>query len=127
MLIYKITNDINGRVYIGQTVLTLKERISSYKREYKFARVSRPILDAMRKYGWEHFRFDIIEDGIDSQDELDSKEKYYIQFYKSLCSQNGYNIELGGNGVGKHSDSTKKKNRAGSNWKQESYVRGKRI
>lgn len=109
MLIYKIINDINNRIYIGQTTLSLKERIYNYKKEFKHDTRHRPILDAMRKYGFEHFFFEIVEDNIQTQEDLDEKEKYYIQFYHSLCKENGYNIELGGNGRGKHSEETKKK------------------
>jgi group I intron endonuclease len=109
MLIYKITNDINDRIYIGQTTLSLKERIYNYRKEYKHDKRHRPILDAMRKYGIEHFNFKIVGDNISSMEELDEKEKFYIKKYKSLCSENGYNIELGGNGRGKHSEETKRK------------------
>ena len=109
MLIYKITNKINGKVYIGQTTRTLSERIQGYKKEYKWKSNSRPIIRAMNKYGFENFEFSIIEEDINSKEQLDEKEKYYIKKYKSLCSQKGYNVELGGNGVGKHSEETKKK------------------
>lgn len=109
MLIYKIINDINERVYIGQTTKTLAERICNYKKEYKYDKRHRPILDAMRKYGFEHFHFSIVEDNILTREELDEKEKQYIREFESLCSQKGYNIELGGNGRGKHSEETKRK------------------
>ena len=36
MLIYKITNKINGKIYIGQTTRTLKERWADYIKEYKY-------------------------------------------------------------------------------------------
>lgn len=108
MIIYKITNDINGRVYIGQTTTTLKERIRNYKNEYKFDRRHRPILDAMKKYGFEKFHFEVLCE-CKTREELDFKEREYIKIFNSLCSQNGYNIELGGNGRGKHSKATKEK------------------
>lgn len=63
----------------------------------------------MKKYGFEHFHFEILEDNIKTKEELDEKEKQYIKEYHSLCSENGYNIELGGNSAGKHSEETKKK------------------
>lgn len=109
MLIYKINNNINGKIYIGQTQRTLKERIKSYKEEYKFSKRKRPIIDAMRLYGFDNFSFEVIEDNISSKEELDNRERYYIQKYQSLCHQNGYNIELGGNSAGKHSPETIKK------------------
>ena len=109
MLIYKITNQINNKIYIGQTTRTLQERIYSYRQEFLYAKISRPIIAAMRLYGIENFIFEILEDDISSKEELDEKEKYYIQFYSSLTYQNGYNVELGGNSAGKHSEETKKK------------------
>lgn len=108
MIIYKITNLINEKVYIGQTILTLENRINNYIKEYKWAKKDRPIILAMRKYGFENFCFEEI-DSAKTKKELDKKERYYISFYNSLCSQNGYNIELGGNSVGKHGEETKRK------------------
>lgn len=63
----------------------------------------------MNKYGFEHFSFEIIKDNITSKEELDELECYYIEMYHSLCHENGYNVELGSNGVGKHSEETKRK------------------
>lgn len=108
MIIYKITNNKNDRIYIGQTVNSLQERIWNYKKEYKHSTHRRPILDAMRKYGFENFSFEIIAE-TNSQKELDELEKYYIKNFHSLCTENGYNVELGGNGFGKHSEETKRK------------------
>ena len=64
MLIYKITNNINDRVYIGQTTKTLKERKNNYYNEYKWNKNPRVIIQAMRKYGFNNFSFEIIEDNI---------------------------------------------------------------
>lgn len=44
MLIYKITNDINNKVYVGQTTRKIKERIADYKKEMKYKSDSRPII-----------------------------------------------------------------------------------
>ena len=105
MLIYKITNDINDKIYIGQTVRTLQERIKSYKSTYKYG--SRPIESAMIKYGIEHFKWEVI-DTAQSKEELDNKERHWISYYNCIVP-NGYNVELGGNGIGKHSEETKRK------------------
>lgn len=100
---------INNKIYIGQTTRSLEERIVAYKKEIANKKRSRPITSAMKKYGLNNFRFEIIEDNIKNKEILDEKERYYIKFYKSLCSQQGYNVELGGNSVGKHSEETKRK------------------
>lgn len=109
MLIYKITNNQNNKVYIGQTTRTLKERIHNYKNEVKWHPNSRPIIRAMAKYGFDCFKFEILKDNIQSKKELDILERYYIKEYQSLVSEQGYNVELGGSSVGKHSEETKKK------------------
>lgn len=110
MLIYKISNNINSRVYIGQTTKTLEERKQTYFKEYKWSKNPRVIIQAMRKYDFKNFYFEVIEDNIKTQEELDKKERYYImEVYHSLVSETGYNVECGGNGKGKHSLETKQK------------------
>lgn len=99
MLIYKITNTINSKVYIGQTTKTFEQRKKSYINEYKWSKNPRVIIQAMRKYGFNNFKFEIVEDNIQSQEELDNKERYYImEVYHSLVEEKGYNVECGGNG-----------------------------
>lgn len=109
MIIYKITNEINDKIYIGQTTQSLNDRIKNYWDEVVYSKTSRPIIEAMRKYGYNKFHFEIVEDNINSKEELDQKEIYYIKFFHSLTKENGYNIENGGNSVGKHSEETKYK------------------
>lgn len=110
MLIYKITNNINNRVYIGQTTKTLEERKNNYYNEYKWSKNPRIIIQAMRKYGFSNFNFEIIEDNIKTQQDLDKQERYYImEVYHSLVEENGYNVECGGNSNGKHTLATKQK------------------
>lgn len=110
MLIYKITNNINSKVYIGQTTKTFEERKNAYFNEYKWSKNPRVIIQAMRKYGFDNFTFEIIENNINSQKELDKKERYYImEIYHSLVNENGYNVECGGNGKGKHTFATRQK------------------
>lgn len=54
--IYKITNDINQKIYIGMTERTIKERFKEHCQEYKRERAEkRPLYSAMKKYGIEHF------------------------------------------------------------------------
>lgn len=109
MIIYKITNKVNNKIYIGQTTRTLDERIRGYRNDIKFKPNSRPIISAMVKYGFENFTFEILKDNIQSKKELDFLEREYIKKYASLTSQNGYNVELGGNSVGSVSTVKKQK------------------
>jgi group I intron endonuclease len=87
--IYIITNDINSKVYIGQ----------SNDPKHRFNQHCRPNSDnslidlAIQKYGKEHFTMSILEGPIKNYNE---REKYYILKYNSL-RPNGYNILEGGN------------------------------
>ena len=89
MIIYKLTNKINGKVYIGQTVRTLEERIKEHTSHNKTA-----ISKAIRKYGINNFEIEIIEK-CKTVKELNSREKYWIKKYNSF-SETGYNLCEGG-------------------------------
>lgn len=94
--IYKITNDINEKVYIGQTSKSRPtDRWSQHKSDSKNIRdKDNSILhNAMHKYGVEHFYFEIIEEV--NNYFLDEREIYWIKFYNSK-TPNGYNISEGG-------------------------------
>lgn len=89
--IYKITNTINNKVYIGQTSLTPEIRFNKHKRCYKSNCCSK-LYKAMRKYGKENFIIETIcETNVPNED-----EKYWIQYYNSV--KEGYNITYGGEG-----------------------------
>lgn len=95
--IYKIVNDINSKVYVGQTTYTLEDR---FKQHLFSARHQAPykLYRAMNKYGIEHFHIMLIEEC--PNDELNIKEAYWIGKYNSF--NNGYNCTLGGDGVQKY-------------------------
>lgn len=79
--IYKIENDINNKVYIGKTTLSLEERFAQHCREiYREQEKQRPLYSAMLKYGVEHFSISLIEEcpsDIDSE-----REQYWIGYFK---------------------------------------------
>ena len=61
--IYKITNKVNGKVYIGKTVLTVQKRWSQHCSDYeKEEKSSRPLYSAMRKYGVNNFDIEQVEE-----------------------------------------------------------------
>ena len=91
MLIYIITNDINNKVYIGQTTKTLEERIQNH-RNSMVSGVDTHIYRAMRKYGWDKFHFRQIATA-ESQEDLNYLEQYYISKYDSV--KHGYNMAFG--------------------------------
>lgn len=91
--IYKITNKINNKCYIGQST-NIERRWAEHQNKYhKYP--DRALYRAFNKYGLENFIFEIIEECEDTQ--LNDKEKYWIQYYNSY--HNGYNLTLGGDGV----------------------------
>lgn len=93
--IYKITNLINGKVYIGQSQ-NIKKRWAVHRSDYLKDGKDYALYRAFRKYGIENFSFEIIEEC--SKNELDVKEKFYIAKYNSFFCD-GYNMTLGGQGV----------------------------
>lgn len=93
--IYKITNKINGKVYIGKTLNSIQKRwrehlIDSKKRKCE----KRPLYSAINKYGEENFEIEQIEEC--SHDILNERECYWIEYYSSF--KNGYNATVGGDG-----------------------------
>jgi len=103
MLIYKITNKITGKFYIGQTTQLLSER---WRRHcFPSSRCSY-ISNAKKKYGKENFEIKTLLI-VDSQKELDRLEIHWIKKFNTLAP-NGYNLLIGGKG-GKLSEATKVK------------------
>lgn len=93
--IYIITNDINNKVYIGQSV-NAHNRFLQHISEAKLQSNQMLIHKAMQKYGVEHFSYSILEYQIENYDE---QECYWIKYYNSI-QPNGYNVCTGGQGVG---------------------------
>lgn len=94
--IYRITNTINGKVYIGKTTTPLETRWAAHLKEAK--RESRQykskLYEAMNKYGVDKFVIEVIEEC--ERDMLDERECHWIKEYDSQRS--GYNITAGGDG-----------------------------
>lgn len=93
--IYKITNKINGKIYIGKTLKTIEGRWKDHLKDYKRPRFERrPLYSAMKKYGVENFSIEEVEEC--SSEILSEREIYWIDFYDSFRS--GYNATKGGDG-----------------------------
>ncbi len=93
--IYKITNKINKKIYIGQTKKTIEERFQEHLKKAKI-HTNRYLYDAMNKYGYHNFIVSQIEQCDDSK--LDEREIYWIAFYHSNNKEYGYNMTIGGGG-----------------------------
>ena len=88
MIIYKITNIQNGKMYIGQTIRSLDERWKRHQIDALHNVLDTHFARAIRYYGVENFKAEII-DTATTQNELTEKEYYWIHFYNA--TQNGYN------------------------------------
>lgn len=88
--IYKITNKINGKLYIGQTIHPNRRWIE-HKQKARHGQDLFPIHLAIKKYGEENFLFEIIE----WTENYDNEERRLIKEFNTLCP-NGYNIGKGG-------------------------------
>jgi group I intron endonuclease len=94
-IIYKATCKTNGKIYIGQTIKSLYMRKQAHKyRAFKGDRRS-AFQIALLDEGLENFKWEILI-AVESQDELDRWEKYYIKKYKANNSKYGYNSTDGG-------------------------------
>lgn len=105
MIIYRATNKINGMIYIGQTVLTLKERKKSHLDASRLKNQTAYFPLAVRKYGLDSFLWEEI-DSAENMEELNSKEQKWIKELNSV-KPNGYNLTSGGRQGGHLSDYTK--------------------
>lgn len=93
--IYKITNKVNGKVYIGQTVKPIEKRWQEHQRGkdyYGRSEYNTHLKKAFRKYGLNNFIVEQVEKCPDSK--LSERECYWIKYYDSF--NNGYNSTLGG-------------------------------
>lgn len=97
--IYKLTNKINNKIYIGKAN-DVKIRWNSHiKSSFKESNHSYnyPIHCAIRKYGADNFNVEII-DTAETTKEINEKEKYWINKYNSRNNDIGYNLAAGGDG-----------------------------
>ena len=91
--IYQITNDVNQKIYIGKTENSIEKRFKEHCWDASRERnEKRPLYNAMRKYGVEHFHIELIEE----TDNPEEREIYWIE--KKQSFKNGYNATIGGDG-----------------------------
>lgn len=97
--IYKITNLINSKVYIGKTSRTIEERFQEHiNSKNRIEYEKRPLYEAFNKYGIENFIIEEIEK-VENDEIASQREIYWIEYYHSYIgfeNCNGYNATLGG-------------------------------
>lgn len=99
-LIYRTTNLINGKMYIGKQV---NEKRTDYIGSGRY------FMRAVKKYGKENFSKEILISGIECKKELFEIETYYICYYGAHYSDNYYNLVTGGEGGHPWSDERRDK------------------
>lgn len=97
-VIYKFTNNVNNKVYIGKTKTSLRKRIIAHLSSSRSTNKSPKhyFQRALQKYGTINFNIDIIEHCSESQ--LNDREIFWIKFYDSKNPNKGYNMTDGGDG-----------------------------
>lgn len=93
--IYIISNSVNNKVYIGQTVSDINFRFRKHKAQRNCKNVCSALYSAFKKYGTDKFKVESLTSGDYSKIELNALEIFYIKEYNSL-SPNGYNLQSGG-------------------------------
>lgn len=111
-LVYRITNKINGKIYIGRTTGRLSARFNSHKSHSRIDNLRHKctyLYNAMRKYGVENFFIELIEE-CSSFQEMKQKESYHIKNFNSCNPKIGYNLKYNtSDGVEFVSESTLKR------------------
>lgn len=104
--IYKITNKINNKCYIGQTIQSITKRFDQHKSRSLLSATNCAIHNAIKKYGIENFDIEEIYIAFDL-DSLNSSEIVLIEQFNSKYP-NGYNIDIGGNNFQRSEETCKR-------------------
>lgn len=102
-VIYKFTNLINNKIYFGQTTLTLYQRLHMYLREIQNPKDNRLIIRALRKYGTNNFKIEIVKE-CNTIEDLNILEEQSIDENQSMNNKIGYNLQPGGSNKKVHED-----------------------
>ena len=79
--IYLITSP-SSKSYVGQSSVLLEDKIRWYKKVEKYDKTDRKIANAIKKYGWENMKFEVIEENPKwSKKQLNAKEIQWIKYY----------------------------------------------
>lgn len=99
LYVYKVTNRVNGKVYVGQTSRRHPEqRWREHLKEARKGRRRYPLYLAIRKYGADNFSFRVLAE-YDGIDECNQGERDYVKQFRSTVHEHGYNIAPGGRGI----------------------------
>lgn len=101
--IYKITNKLNGKVYIGQTKRNITVRFADHLSHALVSQrpndLNTKLYIAIREDGYKNFIVETIEEVEGTPKEIDEREIYWISFYDSTSIDKGYNTDKGGHTI----------------------------
>lgn len=109
MVIYKITNLVNGKVYIGKTADMERRRAEHFKKRRHF------VGKAIAKYGDANFSVETIVSDVSEENELNRLEMFWIEQYQSHDDRYGYNLTHGGEG-GRFNEKMKAQRSGKNSW-----------
>lgn len=112
--LYKITNTVNGKLYIGITKLSLQDRLKihcSFTKKPKY-----PLQHAIAKYGKENFTIELLEESEDRKYISESEEPTILKFDSR---NDGYNVAIGGYGGDLGSEAYRKRLETINNYSPE--------
>ena len=98
MNIYKITNNVNGKIYIGKTERNIKIRWQQHCKDAKNPLKRFKLQEDILEFGKDCFTVEII-DKAETEEDANEKEIYWIQYYDCRYPK-GYNVSKGGNNGG---------------------------
>ena len=129
--IYRITNTINGKVYIGQTSVSIAQRWRQHRWAAK-KESTYPLYRAIKRYGSDKFSVECLEIVIGSRSDLVAAEIRFINSYSAL-SPKGYNLSSGGEGydssqsvVRERHDAAVRKSSSTTTWKSAQFEGAKK-
>ena len=94
----------SGKKYVGITCQSVENRWKNGKGYLEYGKgkpqFNKKFINAIKKYGWDSFKHEIIEDNIPDLKTANERERFWISFYDSF--NNGYNATIGGDGSESH-------------------------
>lgn len=111
-IIYQIKNITNNKIYIGQTCQLLKTRMSEHKSRAFKKKLNYPLYSSIRKYGIDNFETSILQI-CKTREEANQAETKFIEEFKTLDRQFGYNIETGGDAKNQTNEAKQKISKIG--------------
>src|SRR5208337_581619 len=107
---YSAVNINNNKIYIGQSQTSLERRWTNHKSDAKCNRFKCHFHNALRKYGTECWKLEILEE-VEDINLLNEAEMKWIEYYNTFNRDKGYNSTSGGDNGFIFSEETKEKMR----------------